>query len=111
MRTASAKWCGTGYDKPATWAFKKDMPALNPGVTAILVEFPFECVFVQRDHEHKVLMADGHWMPVLEFYSVEFGRLLGPRDMSAGEHTPYCKVWRELIAGKIYDELTMNWKT
>ena len=87
---------------PERWAFKKDMPAFSPGVTAVLVEFRFECAYIAIDQENRVLMdgrgTDASWMPVFISELVGFGKIIGPQDMIAAKGTPMEETWRQMVA-------------
>lgn len=95
MKT-NARWVGAtaGYSYPKRWAFKKDMPKLNPGQSAINLQFAFSCAYCVIDHWGRILMENGQWCPIWDFQLIGKGRVIGPRDFEAAKYTDLETEWR-----------------
>lgn len=94
-----ATWCGNGYPLPQRWQLKKNMPQFaGPHIKAVRIAFRFEVAYVQMDSSKRVLMADGQWLPLFDFYLNSFGRVLGPQDSSCADNTKMAEAWRNACA-------------
>ena len=92
---ANTTWAGNGYENPQMWAFKKEMPEFNPAVIALNVNFRFCRAWIAYDRFSKtVLMRNGTWLQVFDFYLNDFGRVIGPADFASADNGPMQTAWR-----------------
>jgi len=102
-----ATWVGSGYDYPLRWHLKKDLPPMNPGCVSIRVAFRFEVAYIIIDENKRAKMTNG-WMPLWDFHFPAFGRVVGPQDFMAAEHTPMAEEWRISAQERRSDQITQQ---
>ena len=100
-----------GRPIPKTWALKKEMPDLPAGARAIRLAFRFCVAWIVLDHESRVMLSDGKFMPVICMHLNAHGLCIGPRDLTAADGTEFQLAWRGALSDRIAEEFNHNTTT
>ncbi len=99
-----AHWVGGGYGLPVRFATKLEIPRQNPGVKILRLAFRFEVAYV-LDERGQIQFPAG-WLHCVDMHTKQ-GRLIGPKDLTVADNTPYAETWRGAFHDRTKESLAV----